>query len=197
MSVADSTARLMKMPAGTPRVRRMPRTGTRSPLSGRDADAVRRCSMRHSEVNATAATPPATIRASALVPTLSSPPMRAPAAIGPTSWPSAAPMVKWPKLRSCSCGSDCRATRDWEPMTKQRWPSPITPLHRAIAHREFATPLSAQPPEMSTTPTGSRGAQRPWSVRRPRGTAANSGSSAYTPAITPTARSSAPSARAR
>ncbi len=54
----------------------------------------------------------------------------------------------------------------------------MTPLHRAIAHREPATPLSAQPPAMRTTPTGSSGAQRPWSVRRPSGTAANSGSSA-------------------
>ncbi|CAM5268510.1 hypothetical protein SVIOM74S_09711 [Streptomyces violarus] len=120
MSVADSTARLMRMPAGTPRVRRMRPTGTRSPFSARDVAAVRRCSMRHSEVNATAPIAPAAIRASALVPVMSSPLITAPAAMGPTSWPSAAPMVKWPKLRSCSCGADWRATRDWEPMTKQR-----------------------------------------------------------------------------
>ncbi len=87
-------------------------------------------------------------------------------------------MVKCPKLRSCSCGADWRATSDWAPITKQRWPSPITPLHRAIAHSEPASPLSAQPAAMRTTPAGSRGAQRPWSVRRPSGTAANSGSSA-------------------
>ncbi|CAM5568673.1 hypothetical protein SALBM311S_02049 [Streptomyces alboniger] len=153
--------------------------------------------MRHSEVNATAAPAPATTRASALVPAMSRPPISAPAAIGPTSWPREAPMVKWPKLRSCSCGADWRATSDWAPITKQRWPRPITPLQMAIAHRELAAPLIAQPPDIRTTPTGSRGAQRPWSVRRPSGTAAKSGSSAYTPAMTPIARSSAPNARAR
>lgn len=87
-------------------------------------------------------------------------------------------MVKWPKLRSWSSGADCRATIDWAPMTKHRCPSPMTPLQAAIATRLFASPLIAQPPAMRTTPTGSSGAHRPWSVRRPSGTAANSGSSA-------------------
>lgn len=197
MSVADSTARLTRMPAGTPRVRRMRVTGTRAPDAVRGTGAVSRCSMRHSEVNATAQPAPATSRARALPPARSASSISRPAAIGPINWPREAPMVKWPKLRSCSCGADWRATSDWEPMTKQRWPSPITPLHRAIVHREPARPLRAQPPDISSTPTGSRGAQRPWSVRRPSGTAAKNGSRAYTPAMTPIARSSAPSARAR
>ncbi len=119
-SVADSTERLMSIPAGTPRVRRMRWTGTRSPCPVRDLGVVRRSSMRHSELTATAATAPATSRASALVPAMSWPPISAPAATGPMSWPSEAPMVKWPKLRSCSCGADWRATRDWAPMTKER-----------------------------------------------------------------------------
>ncbi len=106
-------------------------------------------------------------------------------------------MVKWPKLRSCSAGADCRATSDWAPMTKHRWPSPMTPLQAARAAREPEVPLSAQPPPIRRTPAGRSGAQRPWSVRRPSGTAAKSGRSAYTPAMTPIARSSAPSERAR
>ena len=78
--------------------------------------------MRHSETNETAATAPATSRARALVPAMSGPPISAPAAIGPTSWPSEAPMVKWPKLRSWSCGADWRATIDWAPITKAEVP---------------------------------------------------------------------------
>lgn len=106
-------------------------------------------------------------------------------------------MVKWPKLRSWSAGADCRATSDWAPITKQRCPRPMTPLQAASAGSERAPPLSAQPPAMRTTPRGSRGAHRPWSVLRPSGTAAKSGSSAYAPAMTPIARSSAPRDRAR
>lgn len=106
-------------------------------------------------------------------------------------------MVKWPKLRSCSAGADWRATIDWAPITKQRWPRPMTPLQAAIAVRVSARPLRAHPPAIRTTPSGSSGAHLPWSVRRPSGTAAKSGRSAYTPVITPIARSSAPSASAR
>ncbi|SCK56351.1 hypothetical protein YWIDRAFT_03294 [Streptomyces sp. SceaMP-e96] len=87
-------------------------------------------------------------------------------------------MVKWPKLRSRSSGALRRATIDWAPMTKQRCPRPITPLQAAIAGREPARPLSAQPPLISATPATSSGAQRPWSVRRPSGTATSSGSRA-------------------
>ncbi len=152
--------------------------------------------MRHSDAHAVTATPAETTRASALLLPMS-PPMTAPAASGPTSCPRDAPIVKWPKFRSCSAGADWRATIDWAPMTKQRWPSPMTPLHAASAARDEAVPLSAHPPAMSATPKGSSGAQRPSSVRRPSGTAAKSGSSAYTPAMTPMARSSAPRDRAR
>lgn len=87
-------------------------------------------------------------------------------------------MVKWPKLRSWSSGALWRATRDWAPITKDRCPRPITPLQMAISSSDPARPLSAQPAAISTTPMGSSGAQRPWSVRRPSGTAANSGSRA-------------------
>lgn len=73
----------------------------------------------------------------------------------------------------------------------------MTPLQAASAGREPEVPLSAQPPPIRRTPTGRSGAQRPWSVRRPRGTAAKSGSSAYTPVMTPMACSSAPRERAR
>lgn len=54
MSVADSTDRLISIPAGTPRARRMPVTGTRAPRRVGGATVVR-SSRRHSEVNATAA----------------------------------------------------------------------------------------------------------------------------------------------
>ncbi len=66
MSVALSTARLMKMPAGTPRVRRMLPTGTFG-AAPRDDPAAPRCSMRHSEVRETAATAAETSSARALV----------------------------------------------------------------------------------------------------------------------------------
>lgn len=154
----------------------MPRTGTRSPRAVRGFTAPG-FSIRHSEVSATAPPAPAASSATALVRAMSAP-ISAPAAIGPASCPSEAPMVKCPKLRSCSWGADWRATSDCAPITKHRCPRPITPLHSAMVHSDPATPLSAQPAEISTTPVGSSGAQRPWSVRRPSGTAANSGSSA-------------------
>lgn len=77
MSVADSTDRLTRMPPGTPRDRRMCPTDTRSPGAAGDLAAASRCSMRHSEVNATAAPAPATSSASALVPARSEPPISA------------------------------------------------------------------------------------------------------------------------
>lgn len=49
MSVAESTARLMKIPAGTPRARRMRPTGTFAAGSARWAAGGDRCSMRRSE----------------------------------------------------------------------------------------------------------------------------------------------------
>ena len=85
-------------------------------------------------------------------------------------------MVKWPKLRSCSCGGglagDERLGADDEAeVAEAHHPAPRG--HRRRGSRRV--PLSAQPPAIRTTPTGSRGAHRPWSVRRPSGTAANSG----------------------
>lgn len=183
MSVAESTARLMNMPEGTPRVVRMDRTETfraGASLAGAAAVPAGRRSMRHSEVQENAARAAETNSATALVRAIapSCPETTRPAAMGPMSWPSEAPMVKWPKLRSCSSGALWRATMDWAPMTNDRWPSPITPLHAAIAGSDPAVPLNAQPVAMRATPMGSSGAHRPWSVRRPSGTAANSGSRA-------------------
>lgn len=87
MSVAESTARLMKIPAGTPRARRMLPTGTLADgVLPRRAGAVR-CSMCQSEAKETAATAAETIRASALVRPMapSRSEIRYPAAIGPMS----------------------------------------------------------------------------------------------------------------
>lgn len=130
MSVAESTARLMKMPDGTPRVRRMPRTGTGGPAAGAgapDGTVRARCSRRQREAYETAATAPETSRAVALVGAIrpSCSEMTSPAATGPISRPREAPMVKWPKLRSRSSGALRRATIDWAPMTKQRCPSQL------------------------------------------------------------------------